>query len=212
MEEAHIALQYVEEVFQISKYTGEPVIGYNQEWYPTQWQRTSGCGPTSACNIMSYMLYGTCRRSQAVPETRDACIQAMEQAWMHVTPGEEGMPSTRMYRDGFINYAKDLCIEVEAHVLDVPDELSQRPSFETVHSFVVQGLLIDAPVAFLNLCNGDVCNLDRWHWVTIVALSYDEESGRDIVIVLDEGHVREIDLKLWSDTTLRGGGFVYFDY
>lgn len=212
MKQSRIALKYGDEVFQIAQYRGAPVIGYNQEWYPTKWQQTSGCGPTAACNIMAYMLYASGAGHRIEAGNQSACVSAMEEAWAHVTPGDEGMPSTDMFRDGFLRYANDRGFRVCDHVLNVSGSPAGRPSFETVRSFVEQGLRSDAPVAFLNLCNGDVCNLDRWHWVTIVSLACEPDGGKAVVTVLDEGHVKTIDLRLWTDTTVRGGGLVYFTY
>ena len=145
-----------------------------------------------------------------VPSERAGCIERMEEAWEYVTPGMEGMPSTRMFRDGFVRYAASKGFSVVPYNLEVSDDASLRPDVPAVLRFIEEGLSADAPVAFLNLCNGNVENLDRWHWVTIVALSGSANSGQGIVTVLDEGEVLEIDVALWAETTKRGGGFVYF--
>ena len=60
----------------------------------------------------------------------------------------------------------------------------------------------DCPVAFLNLHNGRVKELDYWHWVTITAL---EDTT---AVILDSGSALRIDLRLWYETTKRRGGFV----
>ena len=57
-------------------------------------------------------------------------------------------------------------------------------------------------MAFLNLHNGKVRELDWWHWVTITAL----EDGR--ADLLDSGKALTIDFRLWYETTKRRGGFV----
>jgi len=77
-------------------------------------------------------------------------------------------------------------------------------------SFLEGGLIKDAPIAFLNLCNGQVKNLDPWHWVTIISLEYAENGKSASIKILDEGLIKKIDLALWYDTTTLGGGFVYF--
>ncbi|MCK7512275.1 MAG: hypothetical protein MZV70_55010 [Desulfobacterales bacterium] len=33
----------------------EAYFGCNQEWYATEWQRLSGCGPAAACNMIFYL-------------------------------------------------------------------------------------------------------------------------------------------------------------
>ena len=84
-----------------------------------------------------------------------------------------------------------------------------RPGFDEIVDFITQGLQKDAPVAFLNLCNGEEKNLDRWHWVTIIAS--DVKSPDEIIIsISDEGRIKYINLSLWVKTTTLGGGLVYF--
>ena len=36
---------------------GETSHGYDQEWFTDEWQRLSGCGPTSASQVLSYSLF-----------------------------------------------------------------------------------------------------------------------------------------------------------
>ena len=71
-----------------------------------------------------------------------------------------------------------------------------------MEGFVRRSLERDCPVAFLNLHNGVVKELDWWHWVTVTAL----EDGR--ADLLDSGEALTIDLRLWYATTRRRGGFV----
>ena len=44
-------------------------------------------------------------------------------------------------------------------------------------NFVRLGLDQDCPVAFLNLSNGRLTNLDSWHWVTITGLLADSSES-----------------------------------
>ena len=80
---------------------------------------------------------------------------------------------------------------------------------DAVH-FIEDGLSQDSPIAFLNLCNGDECSLEPWHWVTIIALNSTDDGTRATIDILDEGRVKRIDLRLWYDSTVLGGGFVFF--
>jgi hypothetical protein len=68
----------------------------------------------------------------------------------------------------------------------------------------------DVPVAFLNLCNGEEKNLDKWHWVTIISIEFDDDKCSSAVEILDEGMVKKIDIPLWYRTTTLGGGLVSF--
>jgi hypothetical protein len=66
------------------------------------------------------------------------------------------------------------------------------------------------PVAFLNLCNGEETNLERWHWVTVISVEYEEIKQGVFLSIMDEGMIKRINLALWYETTTLGGGFVYF--
>ena len=36
---------------------GKTSYGYDQEWFTDEWQRLSGCGPTSASQVLGYSLF-----------------------------------------------------------------------------------------------------------------------------------------------------------
>jgi hypothetical protein len=187
--------------------THHAYYGCDQEWYPTEWQRLSGCGPSVACTIMSYL---NAERPSAGKgfKSRKECLSLMEEIWEYVTPTREGIPTTKMFCDAVLAFVKSKGIEVEHGMCDVPEDQSLRPSLEDVLGFLEAALSRNAPVAFLNRCNGDVRNLERWHWVTIVSL---ERAGVGVSAnILDEGRVKKIDLALWYKTTRLGGGFAYF--
>ena len=92
----------------------------------------------------------------------------------------------------------------------MPEERGQRPALNEVVDFLRSGLRQDAPVAFLNLCNGEEENLHRWHWVTVVGMEYAADGSQAVLYTLDEGRKKTVDLGLWLKTTVLGGGFVYF--
>ena len=138
MKMVQLSLKYVNTVFQIEEAPDIFACGYKQEWYSTELQRISGCGPTVACTIMSYMMYNPAGGKFLFPANRSDCLGAMEEAWRYVTPGEEGIPSADMLCEGFLNYAR------------------------------AKGL--------------------------------------------GEGSMKHIDLRLWYETTIRGGGFAFFSF
>jgi len=191
--------------------THKTYYGCDQEWYATEWQRLSGCGPSVACTIMSYLNHG---RSPSDSEQRfknkEDCLLLMEEIWEYVTPTREGVPATKMFCEGMLAYTKSKGLDVEYGFFDVPEDKSIRPALPEALGFLEAALLKDAPIAFLNLCNGDERNLERWHWVTIVSLERAGHGGSAFVNILDEGLIKKIDLALWYRTTTLGGGFVYF--
>lgn len=179
--------------------------GCNQAWYSTDWQRRAGCGPSVACNLFQYMT-----RSDNSINNKETWLSLMEETWEYVTPTTKGMPTTKLFYESLLSYAKAKGLEVEYKYCDLPEEKSCRPKLQEILSFIEGSLLKDAPVAFLNLCNGEESTLYRWHWVTIISLEYAEDGSLAFVNILDEGQIKKIDLSLWYDTTTLGGGFVYF--
>ena len=142
--------------------------------------------------------------------SKEKSISFMEEIWAFVTPSTEGIPTTRMLYESVMAYAETKGLNVTYRVCDVPEKKASRPALTDVIRFLEKALLKDAPVAFLNLCNGDAANLEPWHWVTVVSLEYREDGKSAFIEILDEGLIKRIDLALWCDTTTLGGGFVYF--
>ena len=179
--------------------------GCNQEWYSTEWQRLSGCGPSVAANIVFYI-----ERLGKTSNNKETMLLLMEESWAYVTPTSEGIPTTKVFCDAMKLYALAKGLQVESGCFDLPAERKLRPLFHNMLHFIDAALLKDAPVAFLNLCNGEEKNLDSWHWVTIISLEYEEDNSIALVKVLDDGVIKKIDLALWYKTTNLGGGFSYF--
>ncbi len=190
----------------------ETHYGCDQKWFRTAWQRISGCGPSVASNLVFYMTRlasGICDNVGCASKER--ALDLMEDVWEYVTPiPQRGIPTTELFGDSLAAYLNSKGIAVHKHaVCDLSGDISTRPSLREVVAFLADALANDFPVAFLNLCNGEERNLDRWHWVTVVSLD-DEANDRVFIDVLDEGVVKRIDLALWHRTTIEGGGFVYF--
>ncbi len=185
--------------------------GHHQECYCTEWQRLSGCGPSAASNLIFYMNYTKCtlELEQGFIKSKN-CLQLMEEIWEYVTPTPEGIPTTKLFYEDVILYTKSKGINVDYYFCDLPKNKANGPDLNKIIIFLEEALLKDSPVAFLNLCNGKVENLDPWHWTTIISLEYEDNSSNAFVYILDEGIIKKIDLELWYNTTTLGGGFVYF--
>ena len=180
--------------------SGQTTKGCSQEWYPSLWQRLSGCGPTTVANISLYKNY----KNHSVPFAKKESLELMQEVWKFVTPTNHGINTTRLLYGGARSYFKHKGWSAAYEVLDVPREKRRRPPVAELLAFVAEGLLMDAPVAFLNLHSGQEKRLDAWHWTTIV-------SQNDASVELyDAGKSRIGDLALWLETTKTGGGLVYF--
>ncbi|CDX02995.1 Hypothetical protein DPCES_3108 [Desulfitobacterium hafniense] len=188
----------------------EPLYyGACQRWYPTTWQRLAGCGPCTASNIMYYLTHGRLAPGEGF-RSRGEWITLMEELWKYVTPSLKGVNKLSMLYEPLAAFARTKDISLEYHLCEVPEEVHRRPSLGEVVDFLAEALDQDAPIAFLNWCNGEVKNLDRWHWVNIIQLDFDEEKQKAYGTILDEGRLKKIDLALWLKTSTLGGGFVYF--
>lgn len=184
--------------------------GCNQEWYGTKWQRLAGCGPSVASNIFGY-LYKLHDRSatRKEPYPKRDFLVLMEEVWHHVTPTVRGVNTTGIFYNGLISYAQTKGLDLKYRFIDVSAEQRKRPALSEITTFIEEGLCKDTPVAFLNLCNGKEKKLDKWHWVTVVSMTYADDPDKITLEICDEGLVQKIDLKLWYDTTTIGGGFVF---
>ncbi len=177
--------------------------GCSQQWYKKKWQRMSGCGPTAASNIVLY------NRKNNKTSKIDAMI-LMEEMWRNITPTFRGVNTTKIFYDGFMCYAESKSGKATFEFIDIPKDENMRPIFSQVLNFVSSSLENNIPLAFLNLCNGEEKCLDKWHWVTIISINYEEDGSSAIIEILDEGTKKIIDLMLWYNTTTLGGGFVSF--
>lgn len=188
--------------------SNEIFCGSDQEWFPTEQQRLTGCGPSAAANILFYLD----RKDNAdcCGRNRGDLLAFMEDAWTSITPEKNGIPSTGLFREKLEQYANRHGRLFQYFTLDIPPQRSEQPPLSTVVEFIRQGLQSDVPVAFLNLDHGEEENLESWHWVTIAALTSAANLETAYIAICDEGIEKQINLKLWLETTVQGGGFVYF--
>jgi len=186
--------------------------GCNQEWYMTELQRHSGCGPTVVTNIVHYLNCAHSGSKQGIPLlTKSQALSMMEETWKYVTPTIHGIPTTKLLHDYVIIYAKAKELNIKLNIINIHENQLLRPEFHNLLLFLGNALSNDTPIAFLNLDNGAEDQLDPWHWVTIISLEYEENGNTAIIDILDQGIIKKIDLAKWFDTTMLGGGFVSFD-
>ncbi len=185
-------------------------FGCDQEWYPTEWQKRSGCGPTTACNILLYLKFLNFSEKKAINNnSKEFALSQMQEVWRYITPSEKGIPTTEIFCHDIGDYYKSKNLEATCYSFDIPKDKYLRPEFKEVIHFIENAMLADSPVAFLNLCNGEVEALDSWHWVSIVSLESNEKGNVGNVQIVDEGLLKKIDLYSWYNTTKLGGGLVY---
>lgn len=186
----------------------EIFCGSDQEWFSTERQRLTGCGPSAAANILFYIERK--ENADCCGKDRADLLSFMEEAWESVTPEKNGIPSTGLFLEKLEEYAKLHERSFHYSVLDISSQQSERSSLDTVTKFIRHGLRADIPIAFLNLDHGAEERLESWHWVTIAGMICSEDGQTVYVSICDEGMTKKINLKLWLETTVQGGGFVYF--
>lgn len=179
--------------------------GGDQDWYAELWQRQAGCGPTNCSNLMRYLAQTRPGCGALCPydaAQKPGFIQLMEDLWRYVTPGNMGVNTTAIFVEGAARYGRERGVPLATKALDVPAIHCSRRLYPQVAAFVSQALERALPVAFLNLSNGVLQNLDNWHWVTLVALKGDD------ALAYDQGEAKWVDLAQWLATSMMGGGFV----
>ena len=177
--------------------SGETYIGGSQEWYEDSWHKKAGCGPVAATNLIWSMTH---------PEGGiEQYLELMRDMYPCFTPGLQGINTSVLFTDGIMRYIAEHGLKLTPQALDIPSRPRRRPKEGTVRDFILTALKSSVPVAFLNLSNGTVSNLENWHWVTIIALDPDTMQAD----ISDYGKVLEVDVSKWLKTTFLGGAFVY---
>ena len=174
--------------------------GFSQEWYKDEWQRRAGCGATVASGIINY--YNQIDKFKEI-KISDA-LEVMEELWNYLLPTEQGLNSIKLFHDGIKNYYEDREVTIDYINVDIKNKVS----LEEIIKFICKELSEDKPLAFLNLCNGEENNLDKWHWVVVVEMF--EENGEHFLNIIDDKEIIKINLSLWYRTIKNDGGFITF--
>ena len=174
--------------------------GFSQKWYKDLWQQEAGCGPTVASSIINY--YNQIDNFKEV-EIADA-LKIMEELWFYLLPTEYGLNSVKLFYDGIKNYYSNKEVTIDYINVNIKD----KPSLDEIINFISKELSEDRPIAFLNLCNGEENNLDKWHWVLVVEIF--EENEEYFLNIIDDKELMKINLSLWYRTITNDGGFITF--
>ncbi|MDR1689514.1 MAG: hypothetical protein LBS21_13020 [Clostridiales bacterium] len=178
--------------------------GGSQEWYKDRWQKLSGCGPTTASNLIWYTANRVFNNRVDFGGDMSRYLDLQNEMFNFVTPGMQGVNTSKLFTSGIIRFGKNRNFNIETFVLEIPKKPFARPNANAVRKFIEEALAADSPVAFLNLSNGALFNLENWHWVTIISL-YDDTLTAEIA---DQGEAFDINLEEWLKTSLLGGAFV----
>lgn len=184
--------------------------GAQQLWYTDKRKRLSGCGPTAASNLLWYLkatraeICGGLYNGDGTEQS--GMLRFMEEVWHDVTPGIFGMRRASSFIKGALSHAAKKDITLKARLLKVPLLVRRRPGKKEALEFLRSAFTDNLPVAFLNLSNGGVRNLDSWHWVTLVSIREDMQA-----MIYDQGCKKMIDLGQWLAAPGLGGAFVVLE-
>ena len=174
--------------------------GFSQEWYKDEWQRIAGCGATVASSIINYYNQRNNFKEVGISDA----LKIMEELWNYLLPTEQGLNSIKLFYDGIKSYYEDKEVTIDYINVDIKNKVS----LEEIIKFICKELNEDRPLAFLNLCNGEENNLDKWHWVVVVEMF--EENGEYFLNIIDDKEIIKINLSLWYRTIKNDGGFITF--
>lgn len=199
------------EVFIIRENINKEAYGGNQAWYPKYWARQSGCGPTSAANIMAYLAETRAEYSNLYEQKsqyREDFVSHMEVLFDYVKPGPMGVNHVDKFINGVHIYANSKGLSLKSYLLSVESKTIGKRDKKELSEFVQTAMEQDAPIAFLNLSRGAEIHLQNWHWITITSVQIEE--NHIWAVASDEGRKRRFDLLLWYMTTGMHGGLIYF--
>ena len=182
--------------------------GYDQEWFDDEWQRLSGCGPTSATQVLSYSEFRDGLLDVSTTANHTLALERMNVVWNYVKPRfGGGVYKTQWMERGLSRLFDDKNLPYEVHMLNVSPFSASRVEVEAAAQFIHDALSQDVPVAFLNRHKGKEPALYTWHWVPIYKMFMD---GDDIRCgIFDEGEIRDFSLVHWLQDSILGGGFCY---
>ncbi|MDL2217139.1 hypothetical protein LJC27_00595 [Christensenellaceae bacterium OttesenSCG-928-M15] len=185
---------------------GAKHYGGNQIWYPAFWQRQAGCGPTVAATLCAYLAKTRPDMAALCPydsSKKSGFLRLMQDVWKYVTPNMRGS-SVEIFTSGIMNYAQSKGVALQCDVLDVPKQKQDRPSIDRVAAFFSDAFYEDLPVAFQNYSNGELKNLEAWHWVTLVSFNPVAMTAQ----MYDQSRRDDIDIDLYLKTATNAGKFV----
>ena len=188
----------------------ESWTGADQNWFPDEWQRRAGCGPTAAAMLVSYLAQSREAFRPLYPSgswEQPDVTALMEELWTHITPGKRGVNTLHIFTKGLTAFAAQKGVALPIRALAVPRFRLARPPVAQCAAFLRSALDADCPVAWLNLHSGSVPGLDDWHWVTIIGLE-ELPGGPLLCTYLDGGKTAAADFRLWFQETRLGGGLV----
>jgi len=208
MARMHYALRNLENIHRIDS-AGDEFFGCDQNWFRTEWQQMAGCAPSTAATLLLYLKESGRIHLPMDVIGKDDCLLLMEAVWHHITPTANGIYLIEQFCGGIESFARSHGLSLDCRALSIPASGQPRPTRAEAVDFIIEGLAHDTPIAFLNLCNGDVADLEEWHWVTLVSLDLDPDRNEALASLFDGNMSVCFNFGRWYETTIDGGALVY---
>jgi hypothetical protein len=176
-------------------------IGANQYWFNQKFAALSGCGPTTASEILAYLALKNLSNGQTLylhdihHLERKAFVRFMQEVREYVKPGMMGLTDIDYYTTQTIRFAESRGVPLEASQID--PEMNTTDAMEAVAEAIDAGL----PLALLILTNPNPDIREyTWHWMTIIG--YDRT--KETVTVATHGRTHGLKFRnVW----VNGGGY-----
>lgn len=186
---------------------GKIWFGGKIDWFPASTGRRFRGGAVVAAGILSYLaatrdslwdLYppGT-RRTQAEFEKLVAGI------WEYLMPEGVEQLGLNAFVNGLNAYVEHAGHPLFFNAVDIAKDRNERPSADRCLGFIDDAMERDTPVAFLTRKRGENEGEYIYTWALLV--------GRrgNMVILAEDGVQKNLDFRLWYDTTEMGGALVF---
>ena len=99
---------------------GKTSYGYDQEWFTDEWQRLSGCGPTSASQVLGYSLFRDGLLDLETTSDQTLALERMNLVWKYVKPRfGGGVYKTQWMERGLTRLLEDKGLSYDVHMLNV---------------------------------------------------------------------------------------------
>ncbi len=181
--------------------------GPSQYWFKKKMHGLSGCGPTTAAVILSYMSQAFPEKCSALyehetPATKEDFTRFMQDVREYVKPGAMGLTDHKYFGAATIEYAKTKGVELKSQVV------SRSLSLGVAYGFIKRAVDEQYMPALLILRNPEL-ELDEftWHWMAVSG--YDDK--KETIFISTYGEEYELDFsKVWNQRKPYSASCVYF--
>lgn len=201
-------------------------FGARQAWFREKYRQARGCGVVTAAlatayaahkpmHVSLYQPYQEAARAKgSIPEDylfeRASFLGHMIDVWKYVTPSVWGL-LPKSFRKGVQRFANERGIMLQTEILKIGlFNKRNRHNFKRLLRFLLNGFNGDMPIAMLLYSRGQITEVNKMHWVTIVGVAANSDLTQAVVTVSDHGREKSFSLDEWFYSTRVGGAFISY--